>query len=90
MEDYLMEDQPLYLPPDEVARLQQQRTQIMEAVMRNVSNRVTTHGAQNKGTSSGRPVKNRGGSHAQHPAQGVGPANSRKNAFPSTGGMRRD
>ena len=58
--------------------------------MKNTANRVTTHGAKGKGTSGGTPKSNRGGSHANHPAQGVGPANSRKNAFPSTGGMRRD
>ena len=51
---------------------------------------VTTHGAKNKGTSSGKPMGNRGGSHAKHPAMGVGPGNSRKYAFPSTGGMRRE
>lgn len=49
----------------------------------------TTHGAQSKGTSSGRPVANRGGSHAQHPALGVSSSNSKANAFPSTGGRRR-
>ena len=51
--------------------------------------RVTTHGAASKGTSSGRPVANRGGSHAQNPATNVGPGNCYSYAFPSTGGMRK-
>ena len=51
--------------------------------------KVTTHGAAGKGTSQGKPKGNRGGSHAQHPAMGVSSANSRRYAFPSTGGMRR-
>lgn len=55
-----------------------------------VQDKVTTHGAKNKGTSSGMPYGNRGGPHAKAPAKGVGTGNCRKYAFPTTGGMRRD
>lgn len=55
-----------------------------------VQNKVTTHGAAGKGTTGGTPQGNRGGSHAQPPAQGVGAANCERNAFPTTGGRRKD
>jgi len=52
--------------------------------------KVTTHGAQSKGTSSGKPRGNRGGPQAKAPAKGVGTGNCKKYAFPTTGGMRYD
>lgn len=51
--------------------------------------KVTTNGAQGKGTTSGTPRGNRGGPQAKTPAKGVTTSNCERYAFPSTGGRRK-